>query len=199
MMNRFARFPSLMFFSVAVLSFGGCGSPSATAPAKSSAPPRLTELTPTQQQQKERADAARAELFSKLTEKLQASLAEVGPAGAIDVCQQAAPQLAQEVSRDGVRIGRTSFQLRNPNNQPPAWATEFVRLKTREPVFVGLPGEKLGALFPIKLLDQCTMCHGQPAQIGDEVLAAIRKRYPEDLATGFAPGDLRGYFWVEVD
>ncbi len=193
------RFHFVTILSVAVLSFGGCGRTVVTAPAKSSGPPRLTELTPAQQMQKERADAARGELFSKLMEKLQVSLVEAGPAGAIDVCQQAAPQMAQEVSRDGLRIGRTSFQLRNPKNQPPEWASEFVRLKTREPVFVGLPGEKFGALFPIKLLDQCTMCHGQPAQIGDEVHAAIRKRYPEDVATGFAPGDLRGYFWVEVD
>jgi hypothetical protein len=27
---------------------------------------------------------------------------------------------------------------------------------------------------------------------------ALAARYPDDRATGFAPGDLRGWFWVEV-
>jgi len=44
----------------------------------------------------------------------------------------------------------------------------------------------------------CVVCHGDPAQIPDAVLAALAARYPDDRATGFAEGDLRGWFWVEV-
>jgi len=30
------------------------------------------------------------------------------------------------------------------------------------------------------------------------VKAEVARRYPRDQATGFAAGDLRGFFWVEV-
>ena len=53
-------------------------------------------------------------------------------------------------------------------------------------------------LLPIRLQPQCTMCHGPAAAIADEVRAEIAASYPDDRATGFATGDLRGWFWVEV-
>ena len=56
----------------------------------------------------------------------------------------------------------------------------------------------VGALFPIPLQPQCVVCHGKPEQLAEGVAAALAKRYPDDAATGFAPGELRGWFWVEV-
>jgi hypothetical protein len=159
---------------------------------------RITNWNETRLAQKERAEGARGELFGKLTARLMEVLTSGGPIAAISVCQTAAPELAAEVSRDGVAIGRTSFQLRNTLNQPPDWAVDFVNRKIREPVFVSLEEERMGALFPIKLLDTCVICHGKLAEIGDDVAAAIQEHYPHDQATGFSPGDLRGYFWVEV-
>jgi hypothetical protein len=40
----------------------------------------------------------------------------------------------------------------------------------------------------------CTTCHG--ATVAPDVAAAIAARYPEDRATGFSPGDLRGAFSI---
>ena len=42
----------------------------------------------------------------------------------------------------------------------------------------------------------CLACHG--AQVAPAVRAAIAAHYPDDAATGFAVGDLRGGLWVEV-
>ena len=42
----------------------------------------------------------------------------------------------------------------------------------------------------------CLACHG--AQVAPAVRAAIAADYPDDAATGFAVGDLRGGLWVEV-
>ncbi len=50
----------------------------------------------------------------------QESLAE-GPEQAIGVCSIEAPELAAEMSVNGVRIGRTSVRLRNPANSPEVW------------------------------------------------------------------------------
>lgn len=43
----------------------------------------------------------------------------------------------------------------------------------------------------------CLQCHGAPGKdITAETLAAIQKLYPDDKATGFQPGDLRGLWRV---
>ena len=126
-------------------------------------------------------------------------MAEKGPAQSIGVCRERAPEIAKQVSQEtGVRIGRTSFQLRNPENQPPAWATDFVSDRVEEEVVVALPDAGLGVLTPIRLQTTCTICHGPKSEILPEVKVALASNYPRDQATGFAVGDLRGYFWMEV-
>jgi hypothetical protein len=84
-------------------------------------------LTPAQIAQRDRAVAARDELFESLKGRLIEVLSQQGPAEAISVCKTEAPKLAQQVSqKHGLAIGRTSFRLRNPDNQPPAWAQSLV-------------------------------------------------------------------------
>jgi hypothetical protein len=97
-----------------------------------------------------------------------------------------------------VEIARTSFRLRNPQNQPPPWAVPLVEQGVAEPRYVSLPKGGLGALLPIHLKPTCLMCHGPEDQILPDVREALAKQYPEDKATGFEEGDLRGWFWVEV-
>jgi hypothetical protein len=41
----------------------------------------------------------------------------------------------------------------------------------------------------------CLTCHG--SNLDADIAASIAERYPEDRATGFEAGDLRGVFWVE--
>jgi hypothetical protein len=41
----------------------------------------------------------------------------------------------------------------------------------------------------------CVACHGK--FLAPDVAAIIEEAYPEDQATGFEVGDLRGVFWVE--
>lgn len=43
----------------------------------------------------------------------------------------------------------------------------------------------------------CLQCHGRPEKdIAPATMAAIKKLYPEDKATGFQLGDLRGLWRV---
>lgn len=157
----------------------------------------LQTLSETQTKQKEKAIAAKTQLFETLLKELMQAMIQPPLGNAIQVCKERAPLVAAEVSKDtGVRIGRTSFKLRNQSNQPPEWAKPFVEKQTSDEVYVALPENELGALIPIRLQNTCLMCHGK--QISNDLKAVIVSHYPEDQATGFEEGDLRGYFWVEV-
>ena len=57
-----------------------------------------------------------------------------------------------------------------------------------------LAADLVGYVEPIVTQPLCLTCHGD---VQDPALAArIKDEYPEDEATGFQPGDLRGVFWV---
>jgi hypothetical protein len=151
-----------------------------------------------QNAQRDRALAARDAMASRLKGRLMEVLGSDDPATAIVVCAEDAPQIAADVSQEhGVSIGRTSFRLRNPKNTPPVWTSQLVADRIDEPIYLS-DGRKLGALLPIRLEVACLTCHGPEDAIPQEVKDALVKHYPEDQATGFRKGDLRGWFWVEV-
>jgi hypothetical protein len=157
------------------------------------------QLTAAEKEQVERAGEARNLLFRSLLAELTAALDAGGPASAIPVCKERAPAIANEVSRDmGLKIGRTSHRLRNPENAPPAWAAQLVAERASEPAYAELGGGALGILHPIKAAPPCLSCHGEQEKIAPDVEAALARNYPSDRATGFRAGDLRGWFWIEV-
>jgi len=157
------------------------------------------DMSTSQKEQQKRAMGAKEAMFGQLMGKLTQEIAKGGPASAISVCQEEAPRIAQQVSTEkGIKIGRTSRKLRNPKNQPPAWAKELIEQSIAEPAFFANSKGEFAALLPIKLLPQCVVCHGSGEQIPAEVRTALTQRYPDDQATGFKEGDLRGWFWIEV-
>ena len=146
-----------------------------------------------------KAEAARTELAGTLMGRLQEVLKTQGPEKAIEVCQNEAPAMAEKVGRShGVRIGRTSTNLRNPSNRTPAWAETLVAAKVAEPRFIKAPDGGVQAFLPIRLAQACLVCHGPEKDISPGVRMALQKKYPHDQATGYQAGDLRGWFWVEV-
>lgn len=148
----------------------------------------------------DKADAAVGELGGNLISALQRALEDGGPDQAIQVCQQIAPRLAQQAgTAHGVEIGRTSFRLRNQNNRTPAWARSAVQQKSAETsAFVSSQGV-VARLKPIPMMPLCAQCHGTADEISTDVREALATHYPDDMATGFQQGEIRGYFWVEVD
>jgi hypothetical protein len=122
-----------------------------------------------------------------------------GPVEAVDSCHLQAPEIAAGLSGGGVQLGRTSHRLRNPANAGPDWATEVLQGYLEQsggwtPKTVALAGGREGYVEPIVTQPLCLTCHG--TSVAPEVLDAIAERYPEDQATGFETGDLRGVFWV---
>ncbi len=65
----------------------------------------------------------------------------------------------------------------------------------REPRTVALPDDRSGYTEPILVQPLCLVCHGEA--LAPDVAARIEALYPQDEATGFRAGDLRGVFWVE--
>jgi hypothetical protein len=104
---------------------------------------------------------------------------------------------------EGIAAGRTSDRLRNPANAPRAWAAPLVtanagRLARDIDGFAVDLGNAVGVLRPIAERPMCASCHGPAAKMAPAVSAALEARYPADRAVGFAEGEIRGWFWVEV-
>ncbi len=146
----------------------------------------------------DRAQAELAPFKQQLMGALKAGLAE-GPDQAIDACRIQAPAIAAGLTTESVTLGRTSHRLRNPDNAGPEWATAVVQGYLEQegdwqPQVVDLPDGRTGYVEPIVTQPLCLACHG--SELAPQVAEALRTQYPEDRATGFAAGDLRGVFWV---
>lgn len=160
---------------------------------------RPAEMEDATKERQRRASKARDALFGRLSKRLVDAIEADGPAGAVTVCRDVAPQIAQEVSAShALAIGRTSFRLRNPDNRPPAWAEPYVEARTEDDVYLTHPEGGLRALLAIGLTPRCVTCHGDREAMPEPLRAAIANTYPDDEAVGFEAGDLRGWFWIEV-
>lgn len=155
-----------------------------------------------------RARAAARELGEHIRSLLAAELAAGGFAGAAGVCaEKAQAETRRYAAEHGIRIRRVSLKARNAANRPDEW--ERARLAEWENAMKEgrpLPDAAEGSapdgayrlLLPIRVQAMCLTCHGNAQQIPAEVKAIIAKLYPEDAATGYRNGDLRGAFSVAV-
>ena len=149
--------------------------------------------------------AARAQVvLSPFKRALKQALTEgmrEGPVPAIAACNTRAPELAESHSRSGVTVGRSSHRLRSAANAAPDWVRPILNAyvsdaATRAPKSVALGAGRSGYVEPILVQPLCLTCHGKA--LAPEVAARIAALYPDDRATGFEVGDLRGVWWVEL-
>ncbi len=148
-----------------------------------------------------------AEAFAKLSGALGETISKSGTAGALSVCSEKAPQIAKEVAAaHGVTLRRATHKPRNPKNasdeiEKAAMEAFLAALANKEAptpqVITNADGSR-AFLAPIVLGNPlCLQCHGTPGKdIAPETLAAIQKLYPDDQATGFQLGDLRGLWRI---
>ena len=74
------------------------------------------------------------------------------------------------------------------------WQTTRLNTPAAARVVV-LANGRIGYAEPLYTMPLCVNCHGQ--NLKPEVAQQIKKLYPDDQATGFHAGDLRGLLWVE--
>ena len=157
----------------------------------------------------DQARSAADALGMQLQGRLLAALEEGGATQAVEVCSVEAQEIARSLSEDDHLVRRVSLRTRNPANDPDGY--ERAVLEEWEAVWGAeeVPGESwevvaregrptLRYLRPIPVAGPCTTCHGEPDQMAPEVLALIRRLYPEDRAVGYAAGDLRGAISVSI-
>lgn len=156
--------------------------------------------------------AATKELLSTLRRTLENHLAAGDTPHAVDICADTAQALSESIaSKHALEIRRISDRWRNPLDEPDPFensvllqfaaamrdtaltdATEAVHI-------VAENGKRVFRyLKPIRLQEMCTACHGDPARMSPAVVEIIKARYPDDRATGYAPGDLRGAVSVRL-
>ena len=139
----------------------------------------------------------------KLLAALQQEISKSGPEGAILVCKDMVPKIAGEISRQtGWKIKRVSLKPRNDARAiPDAWEKAALedfdkRAAAGEPPTQLEKGEKVDNEYryvkalPVQPL--CLSCHGPVDQLTPAVKSALAQHYPNDLATGYSVGQIRG-------
>lgn len=154
--------------------------------------------------------AGAREVASALPPKLVATLneevAKSGAEGAIGVCREKAPALAKAASEaSGWQIRRVSLKNRNPKAVPDAWERaaleDFDRRvaagesgagleKAETVVEDGKTWYRYVKALPAQQL--CLGCHGDASAVSPAVQAKIKALYPDDHATGYRAGQIRG-------
>lgn len=139
----------------------------------------------------------------KLLASLQEEIGKSGPEGAIPVCRDMAPKIAGEISaQTGWKIRRVSLKARNDARATPdAWEKAALedfdrRAAAGEPPAQLEKGGRVGDEYryvkalPVQPL--CLGCHGPAEQLSPAVKSALKQHYPNDRATGYSVGQIRG-------
>ena len=144
-------------------------------------------------------------LGKSLLAQLQGALGSGDFATAITVCQTAAQPITTAASqRPGVTIRRTSLKYRNPVNAPDALDREILNAwqtsSDGSNALVRQTGPSAARYYsPIVVKEACLNCHGSRESFPDSLTQTLNEQYPDDLAHGYALGDLRGAFRVDID
>jgi len=148
-------------------------------------------------------------LANELKQALSASMQSGGPVAAVQTCKLEAPKITHALN-DNLVIKRTSLKLRNPDNAPDAWEKEVLtsfetKLANGTPIDQLVHSETiktensttLRMMRAIPTQGLCLTCHGDKQTMGEDLANALEESYPNDLATGFQAGQIRGAFSVK--
>jgi hypothetical protein len=153
------------------------------------------------------ARAAAGKLMAELGGELKKEISSGGPANAISVCKGLAPKIAARLSNEhGWKVSRVSLKARNPVLGPAdAWEQQALLEFDRRAAAGDKPetleraeivAEPQGRYFryakalPVQPL--CLNCHGAAGDIAPGVKEKLSAEYPNDRATGYSPGQIRG-------
>lgn len=157
----------------------------------------------------QRANEAAGALLKRLGGELIKHLKSKGAVDALKFCNANAPRLTQEVNRSlgkKVKIKRISLRPRNQANTPSKEEAKILEqmealLKSNKSV-TPVSRTKDGYYIYYKPLfinkKACLICHGD-IEKNPKLAKTIKKLYPNDKATHYKMGDLRGAVVVKID
>lgn len=181
--------------------------PPAPQPAPVQAPDTLLLEVRAAEEAQALAETSAKAVGSALKERLMSALQGGDLAAAAAACaDEAQGMTALATAGTRSRAGRSSLRLRNPANTAPDWVQAWLETQGERPAAgaVGFSttqreGEVVvgRSLTPIPVEAPCLTCHGPTEALSPEVVALLATRYPQDQATGYQLGDLRGALWAE--
>ncbi len=145
-----------------------------------------------------------AELKKNVKAKLQEDKSGLE---AMNFCSTNVAEISANVAKkfpEGVTVRRVASKYRNEANKPDSVDTEVLEQFQKEleektfekkPKLVDVNGTKR-VYVPLLVSKVCTKCHGQ--NIDPKIAKVIKEHYPNDKATGFKEGDLRGAMVAEI-
>ncbi len=140
-----------------------------------------------------------------LKKELFVAIGSKGVANAVEYCKLNAHLITSIYKSENVNsVTRTALKFRNPQNAPDSLErsvlNEYESLKNNgEPLNPTVISDESGIHYfkPILINNTCLVCHGSPGkELNNQVYEQIKNNYPDDLATGFKEGDLRGMWHV---
>lgn len=153
------------------------------------------------------AQVTATEFVTRLGATLKEQIAKAGPEGAVSVCRDVAPEIANELSLEhGWKVTRVGTRVRNTMiGMPDPWEQDVLEAfkeraskgekysdMSHSEVVIEPAGKYFRFMKAIGVQQQCLTCHGGEAQIPDTIKALLEDKYPHDEAVGYAAGDLRG-------
>lgn len=147
------------------------------------------------------ASSLAGEFVSRLQPQLKQALQAGGPVNAISVCSQQAPLIADSMSKEsGWMVKRVSLKSRNATRaQPDTWeAAVLSQFDRRQAAGEDAAQIRYSETTPSHFRYMqaqgaqgvCLLCHGE--NLSAEVKVALDQYYPDDLATGYSLGQIRG-------
>jgi hypothetical protein len=154
------------------------------------------------------------QLSKELAEKVRGLLLQEIERGGFENAARVCSELAQEITqqfnkRTRYYARRVSLRYRNPKNIPDDYEQrkleefDFLNREKRlenEYMEVVKEGsqEYLRYMKPLVAIPLCLVCHGPKENIPSEIKAILTEKYPDDRATGFLSGDVRGTISVKI-
>lgn len=195
-MNFFQKFIDNRFLGLLLVTVTGIA-------GAQSAPPSTVDASVVQSTR-----GIASELLGQLGQKLKAAMSTDGPVAAVSVCKESAPAIARQLSiANDAKVTRVGTRVRNQNmGIPNAWQKEALtqfeaRLSQGEKAADveywqvadnGHGKSELRYAKAIAIQPQCLSCHGSAQDISAPLTEKLRIEYPNDQATGYSVGQLRG-------
>ena len=142
-------------------------------------------------------------LAQNLKKTLVSAINDKGLIGAVEQCNIEAQIISQNISSKNLKVSRIASKNRNLKNKATFEQVEVLKFfeqeislgKSPKNLFKVLETkDSIQYLKPIVTGKVCLACHG--SNLSGDLKAKISILYPNDLATGFEEGSLRGAFLV---
>lgn len=147
------------------------------------------------------ADALKKNLMGALMK----ALSDGGVSAAIEVCSAQAMDLTKksgEMDPAVISIERRTDRWRNPGNKADTTDREVMEAFRKDKELKELTrkeSEEVTRYYqPLRTMSLCLQCHGDAEKYSQEVRQVLEKHYPQDRATGYTEGELRGVIQVRI-